>query len=178
MLLGLWFVPSASGEEAVRSGVNTPATVAVQARAGSAPAEAAPAAGDDTASGVTNATSETSAEEAGEQGAGTSGDTGAPAAGSAAAAGGGAGTDTSDAAGPADASDTSDTSDTSGAVPAAGSAPGTGADAGRAVYLADTGSVDTTPYVTGGLLFLGVGAALVLHSVRRAGGAEEADGTA
>ncbi|MFD3519589.1 hypothetical protein [Streptomyces sp. NPDC058653] len=34
--------------------------------------------------------------------------------------------------------------------------------------LADTGSgVDTTPYVIGGTAFLGIGAALVAHSVRR-----------
>ncbi|MEU6771082.1 hypothetical protein [Streptomyces sp. NPDC046759] len=33
--------------------------------------------------------------------------------------------------------------------------------------LADTGSVDTTPYVVGGTLFLGLGAAFVVYSVRR-----------
>ncbi|MEU7055396.1 hypothetical protein [Streptomyces sp. NPDC046197] len=33
--------------------------------------------------------------------------------------------------------------------------------------LADTGSVDTTPYVVGGTLFLGVGAGFVVYSVRR-----------
>ncbi|MCK1795661.1 hypothetical protein MTQ01_06490 [Streptomyces sp. XM4193] len=32
--------------------------------------------------------------------------------------------------------------------------------------LADTGGVDTTPYLTGGLAFLAVGAGLVAHSVR------------
>jgi len=33
--------------------------------------------------------------------------------------------------------------------------------------LADTGSVDTTPYVVGGTLFLGLGAGCVTYSVRR-----------
>jgi LPXTG-motif cell wall-anchored protein len=33
--------------------------------------------------------------------------------------------------------------------------------------LADTGSFDTTPYVIGGTLFLGVGAGFVVYSVRR-----------
>ncbi|MFF2788555.1 hypothetical protein ACFVT6_17575 [Streptomyces sp. NPDC058049] len=33
--------------------------------------------------------------------------------------------------------------------------------------LADTGSVDTTPYLLGGTLFLGVGAGFVAFSVRR-----------
>ncbi|MGW7526646.1 LPXTG cell wall anchor domain-containing protein [Streptomyces sp. NPDC054783] len=33
--------------------------------------------------------------------------------------------------------------------------------------LADTGSIDTTPYVVGGTLFLGVGAGFVVYSVRR-----------
>ncbi|MGW0080587.1 hypothetical protein [Streptomyces sp. NPDC003393] len=33
--------------------------------------------------------------------------------------------------------------------------------------LADTGSVDTTPYVVGGTLFLALGAGFVVYSVRR-----------
>lgn len=33
--------------------------------------------------------------------------------------------------------------------------------------LADTGSFDTTPYVAGGTLFLGLGAGFVMYSVRR-----------
>lgn len=33
--------------------------------------------------------------------------------------------------------------------------------------LADTGSVNTTPYVIGGTLFLGIGAGFVVFSVRR-----------
>lgn len=33
--------------------------------------------------------------------------------------------------------------------------------------LADTGSVDTTPYVVGGTLFLGLGAGFITYSVRR-----------
>ncbi|MFJ6695859.1 cell wall protein [Streptomyces sp. NPDC091272] len=40
--------------------------------------------------------------------------------------------------------------------------------------LADTGSVDTTPYVIGGTAFLGIGAGFVTYSVRRKG----ADGPA
>jgi hypothetical protein len=35
------------------------------------------------------------------------------------------------------------------------------------VRLADTGGVDTTPYVIGGTLFLGLGAGFVAYSVRR-----------
>lgn len=37
----------------------------------------------------------------------------------------------------------------------------------RGPRLADTGSVDTTPYLTGGLAFLGAGAGLVAYSVHR-----------
>ncbi|MFF7353308.1 MULTISPECIES: hypothetical protein [Streptomyces] len=40
-------------------------------------------------------------------------------------------------------------------------------DAADDTELADTGSPDTTPYVVGGTLFLGVGAGFVLYSVRR-----------
>ncbi|WP_371654377.1 MULTISPECIES: hypothetical protein [unclassified Streptomyces] len=43
-------------------------------------------------------------------------------------------------------------------------APGTQAD----LALADTGTVDTSPYLFGGTLFLGVGAGFVAFSVRRA----------
>ncbi|MFF4425815.1 hypothetical protein ACFY04_34445 [Streptomyces sp. NPDC001549] len=52
-------------------------------------------------------------------------------------------------------------------------APGTvtGTTSGPASHpqplLADTGSVDTTPYLLGGTLFLGVGAGFVTFSVRR-----------
>ncbi|MFD9327476.1 MULTISPECIES: hypothetical protein [unclassified Streptomyces] len=38
---------------------------------------------------------------------------------------------------------------------------------GDGAQLADTGSVDTTPYVIGGTLFLGLGAGFVTYSVRR-----------
>ena len=37
---------------------------------------------------------------------------------------------------------------------------------GTDIRLADTGSIDTTPYVIGGTLFLGVGARFVVYSVR------------
>ncbi|KUN08461.1 hypothetical protein AQI95_08825 [Streptomyces yokosukanensis] len=43
----------------------------------------------------------------------------------------------------------------------------TARDAADDTELADTGSIDTTPYVVGGTLFLGVGAAFVVYSVRR-----------
>ncbi|GGZ93931.1 hypothetical protein ACFOOM_29465 [Streptomyces echinoruber] len=54
-------------------------------------------------------------------------------------------------------------STTTGTV--AGTVSGTAARAER--ELADTGSVDTTPYVVGGTLFLTVGAGFVVYSVRR-----------
>ncbi|WP_326721000.1 LPXTG cell wall anchor domain-containing protein [Streptomyces sp. NBC_00243] len=38
---------------------------------------------------------------------------------------------------------------------------------GDQAQLADTGSVNTTPYVIGGTLFLGLGAGFVTYSVRR-----------
>ncbi|MEU8892472.1 hypothetical protein [Streptomyces sp. NPDC048442] len=38
-----------------------------------------------------------------------------------------------------------------------------------ALALADTGSVDTTPYVIGGTAFLGIGAGFMTYSVRRRG---------
>ncbi|MEW2162630.1 cell wall protein [Streptomyces sp. NPDC007084] len=47
---------------------------------------------------------------------------------------------------------------------------GTGQDTasdGAGPQLADTGSVDTTPYVVGGTVFLGLGAGFVAYSVRR-----------
>ncbi|MFI6401061.1 LAETG motif-containing sortase-dependent surface protein [Streptomyces sp. NPDC050548] len=34
-------------------------------------------------------------------------------------------------------------------------------------HLADTGSPDTTPYIVGGTIFLGLGAGFVAYSVRR-----------
>lgn len=37
----------------------------------------------------------------------------------------------------------------------------------RAAELADTGSPNTTPYIVGGTLFLGLGAGFVAYSVRR-----------
>ncbi|NUR02673.1 MAG: hypothetical protein HOY79_40925 [Streptomyces sp.] len=38
---------------------------------------------------------------------------------------------------------------------------------GTQAQLADTGSPDTTPYVVGGTVFLGIGAGFVAYSVRR-----------
>ncbi|MEU9187942.1 LPXTG cell wall anchor domain-containing protein [Streptomyces sp. NPDC048484] len=43
----------------------------------------------------------------------------------------------------------------------------TGTTDGTRTRLADTGSFDTTPYVAGGTLFLGLGAGFVVYSVRR-----------
>ncbi|MFE9649991.1 LPXTG cell wall anchor domain-containing protein [Streptomyces sp. NPDC006365] len=40
-------------------------------------------------------------------------------------------------------------------------------DQSAQTQLADTGSFDTTPYVVGGTLFLGLGAGFVVYSVRR-----------
>ncbi|MFD7558005.1 MULTISPECIES: hypothetical protein [unclassified Streptomyces] len=61
-------------------------------------------------------------------------------------------------------------------APAAANTPSTAAPAARrdsatapqteTVSLADTGSVDTTPYLLGGTLLLGIGAGFVTFSVR------------
>ncbi|TQK52249.1 hypothetical protein FBY35_2680 [Streptomyces sp. SLBN-118] len=46
----------------------------------------------------------------------------------------------------------------------------TGAEASaQGLALADTGTVDTTPYLIGGTAFLGIGAGFVTYSVRRGG---------
>jgi LPXTG-motif cell wall-anchored protein len=47
------------------------------------------------------------------------------------------------------------------------SAEATGDGDGDGTRLADTGGVDTTPYVVGGTLLLGLGAGFVAYSVRR-----------
>ncbi|MGW7333905.1 hypothetical protein ACWGIU_35950 [Streptomyces sp. NPDC054840] len=63
--------------------------------------------------------------------------------------------------------------DVTGSADSVSEAPGTvtGTTAGPASHpqslLADTGSVDTTPYLLGGTLFLGVGAGFVAFSIRR-----------
>ncbi|MCX5560315.1 hypothetical protein [Streptomyces sp. NBC_00038] len=68
------------------------------------------------------------------------------------------------------------TSTSASPTPSAGSSTtttvdGTSTDSsesgGDQAQLADTGSVDTTPYVIGGTLFLGLGAGFVTYSVRR-----------
>ncbi|RII20924.1 hypothetical protein DSC45_02245 [Streptomyces sp. YIM 130001] len=53
-----------------------------------------------------------------------------------------------------------------------------GTDTARAdePRLADTGSVDTTPYLIGGTAFLGVGAGFVAHAVRRGRSSSRPDG--
>ncbi|MER6913743.1 hypothetical protein ABT354_18905 [Streptomyces sp. NPDC000594] len=49
-------------------------------------------------------------------------------------------------------------------------APGTGAAAAaRALRLAETGSLNTTPYLIGGTGFLGLGIGFVAYAVRRRG---------
>ncbi|MFB7175020.1 hypothetical protein ACFCYM_29955 [Streptomyces sp. NPDC056254] len=48
-----------------------------------------------------------------------------------------------------------------------GSAPSASGARTQSLSLADTGSVDTTPYLLGGTFCLGVGAAFVAYSVRR-----------
>ncbi|MGW5851328.1 hypothetical protein ACWFQ8_25870 [Streptomyces sp. NPDC055254] len=59
----------------------------------------------------------------------------------------------------------------SGSVPATahttGAPDGDPAPSTAAAVLADTGSVDTTPYLLGGTLLLGVGAGFVTFSVHR-----------
>ncbi|MFJ4570531.1 hypothetical protein ACIP4W_03630 [Streptomyces sp. NPDC088846] len=57
------------------------------------------------------------------------------------------------------------------AAPGAQSRPaGAGGSTAAGPGLADTGTgVDTTPYLIGGTAFLGIGAALVTHAVRRSG---------
>ena len=50
---------------------------------------------------------------------------------------------------------------------ASGTTSETTGASGADLRLADTGSIDTTPYVIGGTLFLGVGAGFVVYSVRR-----------
>nr|WP_258052659.1 hypothetical protein [Streptomyces sp. Ru73] len=57
------------------------------------------------------------------------------------------------------------------AVPDGQDAAGTAGTQGSGeVRLADSGSIDTTPYAVGGTAFLGIGAALVTVAVRRSRG--------
>ncbi|MFG2973456.1 hypothetical protein ACGFYY_10660 [Streptomyces sp. NPDC048331] len=67
-----------------------------------------------------------------------------------------------EATGSADSASDSD-SDAPGAVTGTTSGPASRPQS----LLADTGSVDTTPYLLGGTLFLGVGAGFVAFSIRR-----------
>ncbi|WP_432072037.1 hypothetical protein [Streptomyces wuyuanensis] len=77
--------------------------------------------------------------------------------------------DTSPADGALASSAAAGTADTPAphAVPADAEDPQGGA---QDLSLADTGSVDTTPYLVGGTLFLGVGAGFVSYAARRSGG--------
>ncbi|WP_194377552.1 hypothetical protein [Streptomyces durbertensis] len=65
----------------------------------------------------------------------------------------------------APAAESSTTHGTAAQDPAAD--PAAAGPAADGPLLADTGSFDTTPYVTGGVAFLVFGAGLVAHSVRR-----------
>ncbi|WP_405464472.1 LPXTG cell wall anchor domain-containing protein [Streptomyces jietaisiensis] len=51
--------------------------------------------------------------------------------------------------------------------PATGTRAPDGIEGSADTRLADTGSIDTTPYVVGGTLLLGLGAGFVAYSVRR-----------
>ncbi|MGC8919214.1 LPXTG cell wall anchor domain-containing protein [Streptomyces sp. PG2] len=51
--------------------------------------------------------------------------------------------------------------------PATGTRALDGIEGSADTRLADTGSIDTTPYVVGGTLLLGLGAGFVAYSVRR-----------
>ncbi|MGW1889606.1 hypothetical protein ACWCP6_04990 [Streptomyces sp. NPDC002004] len=62
-------------------------------------------------------------------------------------------------AGPADAAPAVTGTDSAATADGTGSSDGTG--------LADTGSIDTTPYLVGGTLFLGLGAGFVAYAARR-----------
>ncbi|WP_405887896.1 LPXTG cell wall anchor domain-containing protein [Streptomyces sp. NBC_01136] len=65
--------------------------------------------------------------------------------------------------------DTASASTESGTADSASTESGTTASGSNDAQtrLADTGSIDTTPYVVGGTLFLGLGAGFVTYSVRR-----------
>jgi hypothetical protein len=75
---------------------------------------------------------------------------------------------TQDEPAPSVSASTSATAPTPAERTSAESGTGSGTEpGGEHTQLADTGSVDTTPYVIGGTLFLGVGAGFVTYSVRR-----------
>lgn len=59
--------------------------------------------------------------------------------------------------------------DRPGAQHAAQTSARTPAEPDAGLALADTGSVDTTPYLIGGTAFLGIGAGFMSYSVRRRG---------
>ncbi|MEU2245499.1 hypothetical protein [Streptomyces sp. NPDC019224] len=62
------------------------------------------------------------------------------------------------------------TGDTGRAPGAAGGSATTAGDGAAAAALADTGTgLDTTPYLLGGVAFLGIGAGFVTYSSRRTG---------
>lgn len=61
--------------------------------------------------------------------------------------------------------DGADGADGANSAESAGGSEQAGSDEGT--LLADTGSIDTTPYVVGGTVFLALGAGFVVYSVRR-----------
>ncbi|MEW2584249.1 hypothetical protein [Streptomyces virginiae] len=69
----------------------------------------------------------------------------------------------------ANAAEGADTAARTGTI--TGSAPSASGGRAQSLSLADTGSVDTTPYLLGGTFCLGMGAAFVAYSVRRRPGA-------
>ncbi|MEU8779035.1 LPXTG cell wall anchor domain-containing protein [Streptomyces sp. NPDC048606] len=137
LLAALWFVPSANATA-------PQAPVGASGRSG-APASANTGTVSD-ASGASGATAEFDAGDGGATGSGA--DTDATFASA-------SGSDSGSGAGSADGS---------AVGPDAGSADGSAA---VALSLADTGGIDTTPYVLGGTLCLGLGAGFVAFSVRR-----------
>jgi hypothetical protein len=59
--------------------------------------------------------------------------------------------------------------DAAGSAKGSAGTPASSSAADTSLALADTGSVDTTPYLIGGTAFLGLGAGFVAYSVRRRG---------
>ncbi|WP_162467264.1 LPXTG cell wall anchor domain-containing protein [Streptomyces cavernae] len=72
---------------------------------------------------------------------------------------------TAETADTANTADTTDTADSADSADVTTTSDASGTEDGR--ELADTGAFDTTPYVIGGILFLGLGAGFVTYSVRR-----------
>ncbi|AWK11126.1 hypothetical protein DDQ41_21890 [Streptomyces spongiicola] len=166
LLCALWFVPSANATADGEYGQPD------QSRSG------ASASGVEDGERAETAEDEESAEdgESAEGGEGGQGSESGGGGGGGEDAGGGEGgrgrEDGARDAGAAGGSPAVSPSGVAGDVPAADGAPtGAGEPRGeeQGLALADTGSVDTTPYLVGGTLFLVVGAGFVSHASRRSG---------